>query len=516
MIVLTGDVKGMTVPWLFQSLRVNKKTGTTIFENAPAIKKVYFKNGDIIFAASNLDNERLGESLLRAGKITKAHYDTSVELLKKTNKKQGAILVELGFITPADLVGGVKHQVKEILQSLFTWDLGQYRFDGGPLPVADIIPLQMSSGNVILEGVRGLDWKIVRKILPPASAVLRPATDPSVIFQGADLSPDQRSVLALVDGKRSIEELCALSGIGDFNCMTAIFILLALRMAEQGAIKTEKEMAFAREAVRAAVSVEKDKQEKPAVVVAAASREMIEKAFAEMPHQDHYHLLGVPQTVAEQEIKKAYFHLAKLYHPDRHFDPEMSGMKDKLDTLFARINEAYQTLSDQTKRNKYDLAQQKKKLEFEEKHPEEYVENYEEKAKRAEVQFDNGMKDFKTSNYWGAVEAFTWATRLDPMKAIYFYYHGLSLERIPRRRHEAEESLKKALELDPFKADYHFALGSLYLKSDLKAKALPLFNNALQLDPNSYEFREAIKAAGGALPEEEKKGLFKKTAAKKS
>jgi tetratricopeptide (TPR) repeat protein len=140
------------------------------------------------------------------------------------------------------------------------------------------------------------------------------------------------------------------------------------------------------------------------------------------------------------------------------------------------------------------------------------VENYAEKVGRAAAYFEAGMKDLSLGNYWGAAESFAWAARLDPLKSDYFYHYGISLTRIPRRRHEAEENLKKAIEIDPLKPGYHLELGFLYLHSGLKRKALDAYNDALRQNPASDKLREAIKAAGGTAQEEKEgeAGLFKK------
>ncbi len=525
MIIPASDVKDMTIPWLFQSLRAEKKTGTVVFARETAVKKVYFQNGDVIFASSNLDGDRLGDYLLRSNKLTRAQFDASLELAKKTGKKLGAILVELGFISPKDLVAGVKEQAKEIILSLFTWRDGRYIFDDSPLPASDIIPLQMSIGNLIIEGIRGQDWQVVRKSLPPLKTKLLPAADPSFLFQGADLEQDQQSVLSLIDGNRSIEELCSLSGLGDFNTLKAVYALLALKMADKGAVKTEQEMKSARSAAQEAVAAGQRKtagsvprEQEPDAERAAApvvTRQMIQEAVAAIKNQDHYQVLGVARSATPQELKKAYFRLAKVYHPDRHFEAEMSDMKETLETLFTGIHNAYQSLNDPEQRRNYDRVSAEKPAptaHYEEKRPEEYVENYSEKAGRAAAYFKAGVKDFNVGNYWGAAESFAWATRLDPVKSDYFYHYGISLTRIPRRRHEAEENLKKAIEIDPLKPEYHVELGTLYLHSGLKTKALDVYNDALRHNPASDKLREAIKAAGGTAQEEKEgeAGLFKK------
>ncbi len=67
-----------------------------------------------------------------------------------------------------------------------------------------------------------------------------------------------------------------------------------------------------------------------------------------MEYKDYYKILGVDRKASEDEIKRAYRKLALQYHPDRN-----PGDK-KAEEKFKEINEAYQVLSDTTKRSRYD------------------------------------------------------------------------------------------------------------------------------------------------------------------
>ena len=63
--------------------------------------------------------------------------------------------------------------------------------------------------------------------------------------------------------------------------------------------------------------------------------------------RDFYEVLGVKKGASASEIKKAYFQLAKKYHPDTNKAPEAAAK-------FTEISEAYDVLSDDEKRASYD------------------------------------------------------------------------------------------------------------------------------------------------------------------
>lgn len=71
-------------------------------------------------------------------------------------------------------------------------------------------------------------------------------------------------------------------------------------------------------------------------------------ASSSLCRRDYYEVLGVPKNSNQKDIKKAYYQLAKKYHPDTNKgDPEAAKK-------FQEVSEAYEILSDDSKRQQYD------------------------------------------------------------------------------------------------------------------------------------------------------------------
>lgn len=64
--------------------------------------------------------------------------------------------------------------------------------------------------------------------------------------------------------------------------------------------------------------------------------------------KSYYEVLGISKTASEEEVKAAYRKLAKKYHPD------LNPGDDSAANMFKEVNDAYETLSDQSKRAAYD------------------------------------------------------------------------------------------------------------------------------------------------------------------
>lgn len=227
----TGSLQDIRLPIILQTMWQEEKTGVLNLFRNDLNKSIYFKNGEIIFAVSLYPDDRLGEVLLKTGKIRYKEYERSVELLKKTGKRQGTILVEEGLIAPKDLFEGVILQVKEIILSLFTWINGEYKFKEGSLPSEEVITLNISTADLILEGIQRIrEWNRLLKELPSQNAIIKTSGDLPRLSKEIELTPTLEELIQLADGERTLYQILIASNMNSLECAQFLYYLLTIQI----------------------------------------------------------------------------------------------------------------------------------------------------------------------------------------------------------------------------------------------------------------------------------------------
>jgi DnaJ-class molecular chaperone len=74
---------------------------------------------------------------------------------------------------------------------------------------------------------------------------------------------------------------------------------------------------------------------------------------AALDGKDYFQLLGIPNSAAPAVIKKAFYSLSRVYHPDRFFHLTDEQSKEDINAIYKRVTEAYYVLRDDRKRKKY-------------------------------------------------------------------------------------------------------------------------------------------------------------------
>lgn len=169
-------------------------------------KSIFIDGGQIIFATSSDVSESLGDRLLAEGKITRAQYEESAKRLRTGDKRQGAILVEMGAIAPKDLFISVREQVQQIVWSIFDWSAGDVVFTPGREKHHEFIKLNIPIRQAVLQGVRRMSdvRSLIARIGGKTTVVER---NPNADLHDIHLLDEEIRLLGQVDGKKTLLEL---------------------------------------------------------------------------------------------------------------------------------------------------------------------------------------------------------------------------------------------------------------------------------------------------------------------
>jgi hypothetical protein len=210
-LILRGDIAETSVPELLKSILGSGESGVLTFRKGDVKKSIHLHMGRVVYARSSDPDERLGEDLLLRGKISVRQYLEASRLISP-GRRLGTILVELGALEPEDLIGAIDHHVRQILLDVFTWTTGEYELVMTEPGKDDVVALNLSTESLIFEGIRRTrSWsRIWRGIGADLDSVPVPTGSTEALLR-VELPEEEQEVLAHVNGRASIEQICQVS-----------------------------------------------------------------------------------------------------------------------------------------------------------------------------------------------------------------------------------------------------------------------------------------------------------------
>ncbi len=163
---LTGEIKTMPVTDLLQWIETTRKSGIVEYRSGTEWKKIFFQKGQIIFASSARESEKLGRHLVRQDRIRESDLIDCLHENEETGKKLTQILEDRNLISHDELYGEVVILIKEILFDLFLWEEGLFQFRDLELPPSMINPLSLKTGQVLFEVLNKIDENRRDGVLP--------------------------------------------------------------------------------------------------------------------------------------------------------------------------------------------------------------------------------------------------------------------------------------------------------------------------------------------------------------
>ncbi len=215
---IKGSLKEASLPDVLQLLAMGRKTGCLSVNHRTNFGYIYFDKGRISYASIVNRRDRLGDMLVKNGIISAEQLKSAIEAQDQERERRiGELLVEMGFLSRDALRQHIREQIEEAVYFLFTWNQGSFNFEADVQPDEQEFLVSINPESLLLEGARRVDeWTLVEKKIPTFDIVFE-VDRPKILASDLDLTPEQRGLLELVDGRRDVQQIIDASGMGEFE-----------------------------------------------------------------------------------------------------------------------------------------------------------------------------------------------------------------------------------------------------------------------------------------------------------
>jgi len=231
---IKGSLKEASLPDVIQLLALGRKTGCLAVADRQNFGYTYFDDGRITYASIVNRRDRLGDLLVRSGRLTDEQLREAIDRQgTDRDRKLGEILVDMGLITRAELEEHIRVQVEEAVYYLFTWSSGTFNFEVGVRPESEDFLVSINPESLLLEGARRVDeWSLIAAKIPSMDIVFE-ADQARLQESGVRLSDEQEMILPFLNGRNDVQDVVDESGLVEFEVGKAIYGLISAGFARR-------------------------------------------------------------------------------------------------------------------------------------------------------------------------------------------------------------------------------------------------------------------------------------------
>lgn len=481
-----------------------KLTGTVRLSREAKKTIIYFRGGKIVFAVSNIRESRLVFRLLKDGRIRQSDVRGCTD--PASDIELTAWLQNKKILNSDDVRDAFVSQIKEIIVDALTWTDGEWIFSASARLRSDVsYDIDASSlllgysrcltGATVMNRFASFSEKFVRQIESVEENPLQTHEACVLnVFQNAPLTfDDLRGILKMPDF--ALGQAIYTLWLGgflirlDWNRAFSESKIADIKIARMAKIKDAAPIS-AVTGPAAGIDEATAQSEIPAVEHPKISVEDWLSRTASAG--THYDTLGVSENARPEEIKNAYFELAKLFHPDRFHREEALHLR-RIETAFAGLTQAYETLKSTESREAYNYKIRKElATKAKREAAGETTVDAGMHGDQALESFQHGMRLIGEQEYEAAMPYLGRAVHYNPQNALYHAYYAKALAGEGKQLHKAEAEFQAAVKLDPHNAKIRLMLAQFFIDRGLKKRAEGELSRFLDLAPDNNEARALL------------------------
>lgn len=462
---------------------------------------VYFKSGRVVFAVSNARTSRLFDILLSRNKLSKGdlaripNYSNDVEF--------AAFLRDKHFLTKEECDRLFAEQIEAIIVDILSWSSGDWIFSS-LTRVRDGLALDVDTTRLLVDFGRCMPVDLV---LGRFRSLDESFSRSGVSEMGMGLKPEEAFILSRADdGPLTAADVISVAGMSEPAALHSIYTLwlggLLIRNGWQPAfsdaavsamrnarLELKKEAILPGERVPGAQTAAPETAETPTQHPEVMS---LDEYLARVESgETYYDILGVDTTADVDELKRAYFSLAKVFHPDKYHSTGGETFK-RIQHAFTVLAHAHETLRNEQNREIYDYRMRKELAEREKRLAASDVVKEDSLIEEAAENFERGFNLLMDLKSGEAIPFLARAAHFAPKNARYRAYYGKALSADPSQNHKAESEMQAALKLDPNNPTFRLLIAEFFIQVNLLKRAEGELNRLLAIFPSNRDALEML------------------------
>lgn len=322
-------------------------SGCLAFEVDQGLRRIVFKDGDVVIAVSAVHGESVVSFLAQRGDLTPETATQIEHRIPAFGRHAGAALIARGLLE--------QNELWPVLRAHAEWVLAQLLLiERGAVHIEQPVPERLAAEPAVFGGAAGAEVlvEVIQRVVPPPQALALLGSAALVFTPGpafhllaeCALSP---RLLELVRRAERFELESLLREATDepmLPCVLyALSVLLVLAPAQPVAH-------------RPARSARSGPARVPDTIDDDALRARVQARRALVDDGDYFAVLGVPRAATGYDIRRSYVELRRQFDPRSVLRVGTLDLQDDLDTILEVLDEAYEILRDQQRRERYRRA----------------------------------------------------------------------------------------------------------------------------------------------------------------
>ncbi len=230
---IRGNLASFRIIELMQMLSLQRKTGCLVITREGSNAEIYFKDGAVSFAGFEMNGSPGGvEGLLRKScRVADDGLQHAMRIAEMTGQPIDGVLAQERLLDQKTFGACLRRQTESVVFKAMGWKDGEFTFDDTGTPPLFANPVALKVDDLILEGTRRADeWVLIQQKLPNFSVIYEPLIGNAEELTRRGLSDVDLKIFALVDGKRTVQDIIDFSMLSDFDVAKSMFILLSVNL----------------------------------------------------------------------------------------------------------------------------------------------------------------------------------------------------------------------------------------------------------------------------------------------